>query len=221
MLLVAAVGAGLGAAGLPATAGAATTYCSPTGDVCYGLVGSPPPVRLGITLAGHFFTRYRLCVTGPDGGTDCHSFSVHAAPHGLFRSIVRWSRHFPNRGHGLYRARWRSGGHALGPPTTFSRHGGPTIRVRPSTVHAGNHVRVFGYAGGCPTGDQVTLISRAFPHTHDFAGLPAVFARVQPGDRYSVLVRIPRGRRPGSYTITARCGGGNFGISRTLRVLAP
>jgi hypothetical protein len=201
-----------------AAAAAAATYCSPSGDVCYGVVGSAPPVRLEITLAAHYFTRFELCVTGPDGQRDCRRLRVRSRPHGQFGRVVRWSAHFPNRGHGIYRARWRNGGRALGPAIAFRRSGGPSIRVTPARVRAGGRVRVFGSAGGCPPGDAVTLISNAFPHTQDFAGLPAVFAEVHANDRYSVHVTIPAARAPARYTITARCGGGNFGIVRALTV---
>jgi hypothetical protein len=34
-------------------------------------------------------------------------------------------------------------------------------------------------------------------------------------------VRIPKSKTPKRYRISARCGGGNFGVSRRLRVLAP
>ena len=96
----------------------------------------------------------------------------------------------------------------------------PTINVDPSSVHAGKRVRVFGSAGGCPTGDAVTLISRAFSHKHEFAGVPAITAVVRSSSRYSVRTRIPRQRTPARYRITGRCGGGNFGVVRRLRVLA-
>jgi len=113
------VGAALLAGAAP-EASARSTYCSQTGDVCYGVV-SRSPVRLRITTAAAFFRRYTLCVTGPDGKRDCRRFRMQAAPHGLRRSTVRWSRNFPNRGHGTYRVRWRSGGSPLGPAVTFRR----------------------------------------------------------------------------------------------------
>jgi hypothetical protein len=97
-----------------------------------------------------------------------------------------------------------------------------TIHASPNPVHAGKRVRLFGHTGGgCEPGGQVTLISRAFSHKHDFAGLPAVFATVQPNGHYSKRTRIPKGKTPKKYAITARCGGGNFGITRKLTVLAP
>jgi hypothetical protein len=210
----------LGAAGAaPAAASERSTYCSVSGDVCYGVV-TAAPVRLRITLAAKYFDRFRLCVTGPDGRRDCRSFAVRSEAHGLFGATVRWSRSFPNRGHGTYRVRWLDGAQPLGPPVSFRRTGPPSIRVQPAAVRAGGVVRVTGYAGGCPAGDQVTLISKAFPHTHDFAGLPAAFATVQPNDGYSASVAIRRSRRPGRYGITARCGGGSFGVRRVLTVLA-
>jgi hypothetical protein len=97
---------------------------------------------------------------------------------------------------------------------------GPTIVASPNPVHRGKLVRVHGVVPGCPRGDQVTLLSRAFKHTHEFAGVPAVFAHVGAGAAYSVSTRIPATRKPGRYSITGRCGGGNLGVSRTLRVIS-
>jgi hypothetical protein len=48
-----------------------------------------------------------------------------------------------------------------------------------------------------------------------------VFATTSAAGSFSKRVRIPAGRAPGSYTVTGRCGGGNLGITRRLRVLAP
>lgn len=96
-----------------------------------------------------------------------------------------------------------------------------TMHVKPHSVHAGKRVRVFGSAGGCPTGDTVTLISRAFPNRHQFAGINAVFTTVNANGGYSKRVRIPIKRTPKRYRITARCGGGNLGVVRKVRVLAP
>jgi hypothetical protein len=98
--------------------------------------------------------------------------------------------------------------------------GGPTIKVSLGTVQAGQIVRIYGVAPGCPSGNEVTLISAAFSHAHDFAGLPAVFAHVGAHSAYSVRIRIPAARRPGRYQITGRCGGGNLGVAASLRVLA-
>lgn len=94
-----------------------------------------------------------------------------------------------------------------------------SLVVTPATVHPGAVVRVHGNAGDCPAGDRVTIISRAFAHTHDFAGVPAVFARVGAGGAFSVRTRIPRTRAKGRYVVTGRCGGGTFGIAAHLTVL--
>ena len=96
----------------------------------------------------------------------------------------------------------------------------PSITVSPATVHRGHTVLVKGSADGCHVGNRVTLISRAFVHTHDFAGLPAVFATVRYGGKFSVITRIPAKKKPGRYGITGRCGGGNLGVQAHLRVLA-
>jgi hypothetical protein len=66
----------------------------------------------------------------------------------------------------------------------------------------------------------VTVISRAFVHTHDFAGVPAVFALVRTGGKFAVRTTIPRTKKHGRYTVTARCGGGNLGVVAHLRVTA-
>lgn len=96
---------------------------------------------------------------------------------------------------------------------------GTSIRVKPATVHAGDRVVISGNAGGCPVGDRVMLLSKAFSARHEFASVPAVYARVRSGGDYGHSVLIPSGRAPGKYVITARCGGGNLGVSAHLRVL--
>lgn len=94
------------------------------------------------------------------------------------------------------------------------------LKVTPSVVYRGHAVTIRGNAGSCPVGDSVTIISRAFPHTHDFAGVPALFAKVKTGGGFSTSTRIPAKRKPGKYGITARCGGGNLGVSAHLTVRA-
>ena len=96
----------------------------------------------------------------------------------------------------------------------------PSIVVSPVTVHRGRTVVVKGSADGCTVGNRVTLISRAFVHTHDFAGLPAVFARVKAGGKYRTMTRIPATKKIGRYAITARCGGGNLGVVAHVKVVA-
>ncbi|HET7130108.1 MAG TPA: hypothetical protein VFJ93_13630 [Gaiellaceae bacterium] len=92
------------------------------------------------------------------------------------------------------------------------------LNVLPRSVHRGATVIVSGVAGGCTAGDSVTLISRAFAATHTFAGVPAVHAQVGSAGRFSARAPIPAKRRPGAYVVTARCGGGNLGVSAHLTV---
>ena len=95
-----------------------------------------------------------------------------------------------------------------------------SLAVHPASLYTGEAVRVSGSAAGCPAGDQITLISPAFSRRHEFAGQPAIFAMVRSGGRFSARTRIPSGRRPGRYTVSGRCGGGNLGVTARLRVLA-
>ena len=96
---------------------------------------------------------------------------------------------------------------------------GPTIRVSPATVLQGYQVRVYGVVPGCAVGNRVTLLSRAFSHRNEFAGVPAIFAEVKTGHKYSRRTTIPARRRPGRYSVTGRCGGGNLGVTAHLRVI--
>jgi len=96
----------------------------------------------------------------------------------------------------------------------------PEIHVKPDRAYRGEVVRVYGnVAGGCPPGDQVTLISEAFSRAHEFAGVPAIFAESRSNGSFSKQTRIPRTRSPGRYSIRGRCGGGNLGVQARLRIL--
>ena len=101
------------------------------------------------------------------------------------------------------------------------RSNAPTVAlsVSPARVARGHTVLVRGVAGGCTSGDAVTLLSHAFPATHSFAGVPAAYAQVGSAGRFSTHVTIPKTRAPGSYTVTARCGGGNLGLLVHLTVV--
>ena len=108
------------AAIVPATAQARSSYCSSTGDVCYGVVPGSSPVKLRISLQGKFFKRYKLCVRGPNGQLDCHRFRIKKQPNGLYGSTVKvGGKKYPFQGKGTYRARWSAGGHSLGPAVTY------------------------------------------------------------------------------------------------------
>ncbi|HEX3608546.1 MAG TPA: hypothetical protein VHU14_02565 [Solirubrobacterales bacterium] len=95
------------------------------------------------------------------------------------------------------------------------------IKVEPTVVEPGHVVRVFGSVagGGCPVGSSATLISTVFKGAtkEEFAGVPAVNAKVRKGFKFSVKVTLSKGLKPGKYEIGGRCGGGNFGSAK-LRV---
>ena len=108
------------AAILPATALARSSYCSTSGDVCYGVVKNSSPVKLRIVIAARYFSHYRLCIKAPKNrGTECHRFSVHKAARGSFASTVVWPKHFKYYGKGTYHASWSTGGSSLGPAVKF------------------------------------------------------------------------------------------------------
>ena len=96
-----------------------------------------------------------------------------------------------------------------------------SIHVRPHRVEAGHRILIRGSADGCPVGDRVTLLSRAFSHRHEFAGVPAVYARVRSGGHFRRRVRIPAHRAARRYSVSGRCGGGNLGVTAHFRVVRP
>lgn len=93
-------------------------YCSPTGDYCVGAQRKRGKVFLRISTFS-FTGRYKLCVRTPRGTRTCKVFGLRRTSHGLYSSSVRWRRHFPDDGRGLYRARWYKFGSGLGPQVFF------------------------------------------------------------------------------------------------------
>ena len=69
---------------------------------------------------------------------------------------------------------------------------------------------------GCRAGDVVYLISPPFVG-HAFVS-HSVATRARANGTFSRSVRIRTSIRKGRYLITARCGGGNLGVSARLRV---
>jgi len=92
------------------------------------------------------------------------------------------------------------------------------LTLTPAIVHRGGTVHIKGNADGCTVGNTVFVLSRAFVHTHEFAGVSAVLAKVRAGGAFRATTVIPRTRRPGRYNVTARCGGGNLGVLVHLTV---
>ena len=90
----------------------------------------------------------------------------------------------------------------------------PRLGVQPTSVARGGTVTVSGR--GCLAGDLVYLISPPFVG-HAFVA-HSVATRARSNGSFSRHVRIRTHIRAGRYLITARCGGGNLGVSARLRV---
>jgi hypothetical protein len=101
-------------------AASGSSYCSPSGDVCYGIQRKAGVVRLRITTIERYFPRYTLCVTPRGGRRACGSFPIFKSGR-VWGSTVRWNRQFPNAGAGRYRVQWRLRSRPLGPALSFRR----------------------------------------------------------------------------------------------------
>jgi hypothetical protein len=102
------------------------SYCSPSGDVCYGAFNRAGKVYLRITTAAHYFARYRLCVRllpanggGAEHALRCGSFPIFRAGGGTWGSSVNYARQYPITQAGRYRVTWGQGTTRLGPPLFF------------------------------------------------------------------------------------------------------
>jgi hypothetical protein len=108
------------------------------------------------------------------------------------------------------------------PPALAASH---FVKVTPSKVGVGKTVTVSGSVGtGCQTGkqgDTATLFSNAFKGAtkSSFAGVPSVSASLASSKNgsFSIKVKLAKNVKAGSYSVSGRCGGGNFGKT-TLKV---
>jgi hypothetical protein len=94
------------------------SYCSKTGDLCYGIFKSGSTYSFRLTLAAKYFQRYRVCVRPLGEQGKCKSFPVKKTGASWGGTVV-WQRNFPVRGPRGYRVTWRQGTTRLGPPLTF------------------------------------------------------------------------------------------------------
>jgi hypothetical protein len=97
------------------------SYCSPSGDVCYGIFKRGGKVSLEITTAAKYFNRYTLCVrrTRPAAPQRCGSFPVFRQGGSTWGSRVNYARQFPVKSPGRYRVTWKLGSGPLGPALQF------------------------------------------------------------------------------------------------------
>jgi hypothetical protein len=94
------------------------------------------------------------------------------------------------------------------------------LSVRPHAVGPGGHIVIAGLipttgAQSCPAADQAIPTSTAALFPPDGFG-PA--AQRTSSGRFTIRYTVPSSTPPGTYQIGVRCGGGNVGVSATLRV---
>ena len=92
-----------------------------------------------------------------------------------------------------------------------------SLQVSPTSEAAGGSVQV---SGTCEANTSGFALSHAFLHdaSHDFAGVGAAPFQTDAAGGFAVTAEIPTSIAPGSYDVTARCGGGNLGLTATLIV---
>ena len=104
-------------------ASARSSYCSPSGDFCYGLSAERDP-KIALHMAARYFPKARICVTPPDGDErTCKTYTVRDLG-SIYGVRVRWSAKFPNHGRGTYKVKFYSAGttsEGLGPSVSFRR----------------------------------------------------------------------------------------------------
>jgi hypothetical protein len=99
------------------------------------------------------------------------------------------------------------------------------VKVSPGKAAQGQTVTVSGSVDhGCQIGhkgDTATIISKAFKGAtkHSFAGVPSISASLakSTNGKFKVRITLASNVKPAKYSVTGRCGGGNFG-STTLKV---
>ena len=99
------------------------SYCSPSGDICFGIFNRSGAVYLQISTAARYFPRYNLCARPPGGGAAgrerCGSYPIFGSTGGGTSSTVKYARQFPVVGPGVYRVTWKLGSGRLGPTLRF------------------------------------------------------------------------------------------------------
>ncbi len=119
LILVAVSAALISTFSLPlASASAASTYCSPSGDYCYAAKKRGGVVRIMLDTFS-FRGRVKVCVQTPVGDVDCRRFKLRSRGDGLYGFSIRWSRHFPTAGRGRYNVDFYWAGIRIGSGVTF------------------------------------------------------------------------------------------------------
>lgn len=98
VLTVTALAAGVTAPAAPA----ATSWCSESGDTCYGTFKRDGKRYVSVTYAAQYKTKGRLCVKAPNGKRDCVTRKLRRGKFDTWSLTLRWSTNFPGRGPGVY-----------------------------------------------------------------------------------------------------------------------
>ena len=120
LLVVLAAGLAFASPAPSANQARIASYCSTTGDVCYGIsrdkVGL---IRFQLTTAAKYFPRYRICVRPLGQAAKCKTFRVKKVGANWGGTVI-WQRNFPVRGARKYQVTWKSGAQRLGPSLSFT-----------------------------------------------------------------------------------------------------
>jgi hypothetical protein len=108
---------GLAALALAASASAASSYCSPTGDYCTSTTREGGAVFLRLSTFS-FIGPIKICVTDPKAKRVCRTFALRKRGT-MYQVKVRWHRNFPSGGPGRYRVGFFLGRTRLGPVLDF------------------------------------------------------------------------------------------------------
>ena len=94
------------------------SYCSASGDVCYGISHAGGSWSLKLTLAAKYFSSYGVCVRPVGKAKRCKIFPVRRTG-AHWGDKEYWSHHFP-RAPGRYRVTWWQGTSRIGPALNFT-----------------------------------------------------------------------------------------------------
>jgi hypothetical protein len=150
-------------------------------------------------------------------------FPGHAYGVGAIYAKVGSNGHFSRRfavpttvADGTYGVTARCGGGNLGVSAHVRVQGGVfvTLTAAPAVVRRGGIVTIKG--GVCAANSNTILLSKLFPgHAY---GIGSIVAKTGANGRFSRTYAVPKSSKPGSYTITARCGGATLGVVARVRV---
>jgi hypothetical protein len=118
LVLLAAISLALAGGASAAQQARLPSYCSPSGDVCYGIQKAGAGYNFRLTLAAKYFSRYRICVRRLGQARTCKSFPVKKTG-AQWGGRVSWAKNFRHTP-GKYRVTWWQGTNRIGPPLNFT-----------------------------------------------------------------------------------------------------